>query len=159
MSAVPSSLTAEGYAILPVFLEPSLISELIKCVQQTKLAGPSAMHSAAVYAIRRAFHEVSGLEQVLNDPVIRAIVGEVLGDGEFITKSIWFEKPPGGNWFVGWHQDISISVARRIDVPGYSRWTAKHGVIGVVPPLSVLHERSPCASISMMRMVRTELCA
>ncbi|MBK6777691.1 MAG: phytanoyl-CoA dioxygenase family protein [Flavobacteriales bacterium] len=75
---------------------------------------------------------------MLVEPALLSIVHACIGDAAFITKSIWFEKPQGGNWFVGWHQDISISVTKRVDTPGYSRWTAKHGIVGVVPPLTVL---------------------
>jgi ectoine hydroxylase-related dioxygenase (phytanoyl-CoA dioxygenase family) len=96
------------------------------------------MSARDVYAVRRAFDVFPALRRVLSKPALLGIVRTCIGEAAFVTKSIWFEKPTGGNWFVGWHQDISISVTKRVDTPGYSRWTAKHGIVGVVPPLAVL---------------------
>ena len=131
-------LVREGYAILPHVFGPREVAALTDCVRSAALSSPHVMRSEATYAIRHAFSEVPCLRKVLADPALLAIVRENLSEKAFVTKSIWFEKPPGGNWFVGWHQDISISVKERREVPGYSKWTAKHGVIGVVPPVAIL---------------------
>lgn len=132
------SFQSHGFAVFgPVFPEQTLAG-MLDHAQRAPLMDAGVMRSQEIYAIRRALHVIPGLHELIWNEALRAIVHEVLSEQAFITKSIWFEKPPGGNWFVGWHQDISISVARRADVPGYSRWTAKHGVIGVVPPLPVL---------------------
>jgi ectoine hydroxylase-related dioxygenase (phytanoyl-CoA dioxygenase family) len=110
----------------------------VDAVNATTFSSDGVMRSAERYAIRRVMQEVPVLGQLIWNARLTAIVRELLGPDAFVTKSIWFEKPPGGNWFVGWHQDISISVSHRAEVPGYSRWTAKHGMIAVVPPVAVL---------------------
>lgn len=135
---VPPSFAAHGCAILPGIFPSNEVGSLVACVRASLSDGSKAMKADETYAVRDALREMPCLRVVLRNDALLAIIHEVLGEMAFLTKSIWFEKPPGGNWFVGWHQDISISVAQRIDVPGYSRWTAKHGVIGVVPPLSLL---------------------
>lgn len=37
-----------------------------------------------------------------------------------------------------WHQDLTIAVQERLDVPGYGPWTVKAGVTHVQPPVAVL---------------------
>jgi Phytanoyl-CoA dioxygenase (PhyH) len=133
-----SSFERNGFAVLTSVFTSIELGAIRECVGSVTASTKGLMRSQDVYAVRQAFQAMPGLlEPVLNDAV-RSLVRSVLGTDAFITKSIWFEKPPGGNWFVGWHQDISISAKERIDVPGYSRWTAKHGMVGVVPPIGIL---------------------
>jgi len=42
-------------------------------------------------------------------------------------KSIYFDKPPASNWFVSWHQDLTISVDTKADIDGFTHWTVKQG--------------------------------
>jgi ectoine hydroxylase-related dioxygenase (phytanoyl-CoA dioxygenase family) len=65
------------------------------------------------------------------------LIRDTLGPDYFVVKFIYFDKPPSSNWFVAWHQDLTISVDRRLDVEGYA-WTVKQGQYSVQPPLAVL---------------------
>jgi len=60
------------------------------------------------------------------------------GNHFFVVKSIYFDKPPLSNWFVSWHQDLTISVEKKSDVTGFVHWSEKQGQIAVQPPLNVL---------------------
>jgi hypothetical protein len=136
--SIESILQRDGFVVLPAVLSENEVSGLVDAVNAATLSVDGVMRSADRYAIRRVMQEVPLLNRRVWNARLTGIVRELLGPNAFVTKSIWFEKPPGGNWFVGWHQDISISVSHRAEVAGYSRWTAKHGMIGVVPPVSVL---------------------
>lgn len=54
------------------------------------------------------------------------------------VRAILFDKNPERNWPLAWHQDRTIAVCRRIDVPGYGPWTRKAGVEHVTPPSDLL---------------------
>jgi hypothetical protein len=136
--SIESILQRDGFVVLPAVLSENEVSVLVDAVNAATLSVDGVMRSSDRYAIRRVMQEVPLLNRRVWNARLTGIVRELLGPSAFVTKSIWFEKPPGGNWFVGWHQDISISVSHRAEVPGYSRWTAKHGMIGVVPPVSIL---------------------
>jgi hypothetical protein len=56
------------------------------------------------------------------------------------VRGLWFDKAPESNWPVAWHQDLTIAVERRIDVPGYGPWSLKHGVHHVQPLAHVLDQ-------------------
>ena len=71
---------------------------------------------------------------------IRSLAGAVLGDGCFAVRAVFFDKVPGANWKLGWHQDSVISVRERIDAPGFVAWSLKAGVLQVQPPAEILSE-------------------
>lgn len=49
-----------------------------------------------------------------------------------------FEKSSARNWLVSWHQDLSLPVARRLEVEGWSGWSTKQGQLFVQPPAALL---------------------
>jgi ectoine hydroxylase-related dioxygenase (phytanoyl-CoA dioxygenase family) len=69
---------------------------------------------------------------------MRRLVEPVLGPHAFAVRGILFNKLPGANWKVPWHQDCAIAVRERRDVPGWGRWSVKDGVPHVRPPAEVL---------------------
>jgi hypothetical protein len=71
---------------------------------------------------------------------IRALVTPVLGPGARATRGILFDKSEGANWGVLWHQDLSLAVADRVDIPGWGQWTLKQGVHHAQPSEEVLEK-------------------
>lgn len=56
------------------------------------------------------------------------------------VRAILFDKTPEANWKVAWHQDLTIAVQEKQDVPGYGPWSVKDGITHVQPPMSLLEE-------------------
>jgi len=54
------------------------------------------------------------------------------------VDAVLFDKTPNANWALGWHQDRTICVRQRIDVPGFGPWTIKGGMLHVEPPFALL---------------------
>jgi ectoine hydroxylase-related dioxygenase (phytanoyl-CoA dioxygenase family) len=67
-------------------------------------------------------------------------LAEALGPDAFAVWAILFDKHPGANWKVVWHQDLTIAVDRTADVPGYGPWSVKAGIPHVQPPVRVLEQ-------------------
>ncbi|MDH3740949.1 MAG: phytanoyl-CoA dioxygenase family protein [Hyphomicrobiales bacterium] len=61
-----------------------------------------------------------------------------LGDDVRPVRAILFDKRPGANWALGWHQDRTIAVAKRIDVAGFDHWSVKSGMPHVEPPFEII---------------------
>jgi hypothetical protein len=61
-----------------------------------------------------------------------------LGDRARPVRAILFDKSPATNWALGWHQDRTIAVRRRIEAPGFGPWTIKSGIQHVAPPQPLL---------------------
>jgi Phytanoyl-CoA dioxygenase (PhyH) len=54
------------------------------------------------------------------------------------VRILFFDKTPDSNWSVPWHQDRTIAVKQRYDVPGFGPWSVKNGVAHVEPPVEIL---------------------
>jgi hypothetical protein len=137
---VLDELDRNGFAFLRNAYSRVELDAIVKAVTTVDQSDPAVMHSSETYAIRQVLSHASSLGSLIWTRRMKEVVREIIGDGGLVVKSIWFDKPPGGNWFVGYHQDISIHVEKRIEAPGFSRWTAKHGLVGVVPPVEVLEK-------------------
>lgn len=55
-----------------------------------------------------------------------------------MVRSILFNKSDQANWRVAWHQDLTIAVAEKAELEGYSAWSVKEGVLHVQPPEEIL---------------------
>ncbi|MDB4918635.1 phytanoyl-CoA dioxygenase family protein [Mucilaginibacter sp.] len=68
------------------------------------------------------------------------MIRNLFGEQYFVVKSIYFDKPEKSNWFVAWHQDLTISVDRKIELLGYGSWTIKLNQFAVQPPIEILQD-------------------
>lgn len=67
-----------------------------------------------------------------------AIAAALLGPAARPVGAKLFDKSPGRNWSLGWHQDRTIPVRERRDVAGFVQWTVKSGIPHCVPPFAIL---------------------
>ena len=128
------SLDEDGFAIVPGVLDAEAVEQARGQIE-THLASTS---DRSAHAIRNLFEAVPQLSGLASKPEIRALVDPVLGPNAFHVRAIYFDKTPGANWKVPWHQDQAIAVKRRVDVTGFGPWSMKEGVAHVEPPASVL---------------------
>jgi len=54
------------------------------------------------------------------------------------VRAVYFNKTAEANWLVAWHQDLTIAVKERIDLPGFTAWNVKEGIPHVQPPVEFL---------------------
>jgi ectoine hydroxylase-related dioxygenase (phytanoyl-CoA dioxygenase family) len=76
--------------------------------------------------------------QLLANPALVKLISSALGCNAFAYKATLFDKSTDANWLVAWHQDISIPVANRCELPMWNGWSVKDGVNYVQPPSEVL---------------------
>lgn len=85
---------------------------------------------------------IAGLPQLRGllgaDGQIGSVAAGVLGPGSRPVRAILFDKSEAANWALGWHQDRTIAVVERIEVPGFDHWNRKAGIIHVEPPVEIL---------------------
>jgi hypothetical protein len=62
----------------------------------------------------------------------------LLGANARPIRATFFDKNPQRNWALGWHQDRTIAVKARFDLPGFGPWTVKSGLHHTVPPFALL---------------------
>jgi ectoine hydroxylase-related dioxygenase (phytanoyl-CoA dioxygenase family) len=128
-------------------MDPEFLAENGYCVIESVL---SQYHVAALVAFfeQRAYGE-HGLRDLLSVPLVatlsrsaavRALVEPVLGSDARAVRGIFFDKIEGANWKVPWHQDVTIVVRERHDLPGFHPWSVKQGLVHVQPPAEVLEQ-------------------
>lgn len=76
------------------------------------------------------------LDSLMNKS-LQAII-KTIDKNAFITKAIYFNKSSSSNWYVTWHQDITINVTKKSEVEGYYAWTSKDKIVSVSPPEEIL---------------------
>lgn len=54
------------------------------------------------------------------------------------VRALILDKSTDRNWALGWHQDRTICVRERRDVPDFGPWTIKHGLPHAEPPFALL---------------------
>lgn len=122
----------EGFALIPDLVDAATLTDL--CTEADAFLTSSANRGGvrnllAKSALYRSFAE-SGPPAEL--------AARILGPKARPTKLTLFDKTPEANWKVPWHQDLTISVCERREVPGYGPWSVKDGVPHVQPPVAVL---------------------
>jgi ectoine hydroxylase-related dioxygenase (phytanoyl-CoA dioxygenase family) len=125
------SLDQDGYLIVKQLFDA-----------QTTDALKSAFAEADVARSKRG-EETFGARNVLTIPEVQAIAQDtklqaLLGDDMRAVRGIFFDKPPGANWPVAWHQDLTLALRERRDTEGWTNWTIKRGVTHAQPPSVVL---------------------
>jgi ectoine hydroxylase-related dioxygenase (phytanoyl-CoA dioxygenase family) len=69
----------------------------------------------------------------------RSRCGDSIGNILRPVRAILFNKSPEANWSLAWHQDRTICVKEKREVPGFGPWTVKSGMIHVAPPFDLLN--------------------
>ncbi len=62
------------------------------------------------------------------------------GDSVRPVRAILFDKQPGTNWALGWHQDRTMAVRSRTEMPGFGPWSRKSGIDHVEPPFEYIEQ-------------------
>ncbi|WP_066726758.1 phytanoyl-CoA dioxygenase family protein [Sphingomonas pituitosa] len=110
------------------------------------LAGAAAPFLARLHALAASLpadkaglrlHGVTELVGLLAPDALGAAAIERLGTAARPVRAILFDKSATTNWALGWHQDRTIAVRARVDVPGYGPWSTKQGLLHVEPPFAL----------------------
>jgi hypothetical protein len=133
-------LEENGYSILSDFYSDKEISEIVTCLQNSEQSGTSFLITKDLVAIRQLIKNVPDLSDLLFNEKLTELISNLSQSNYFLTKSIYFDKPIQSNWFVAYHQDLSISVDKKADLKNYVNWTFKKGQYGVQPPIEVLKD-------------------
>lgn len=132
------ALERDGYVIVPDVLSADTIASLTQMLD-SELPDENILHKGgAVYGARNLLRDAPAVRALAKSTKVRALVEPVLGAKAFAIRGLFFDKTPSANWPVAWHQDRTIAVREKRDVPGFGPWTVKAGVPHVQPPLAVL---------------------
>jgi ectoine hydroxylase-related dioxygenase (phytanoyl-CoA dioxygenase family) len=90
------------------------------------------------YGVRGLTNKVSLIKSMSSSSPLAVIAKEILGQNARPVRSVFFDKVPGANWSVAWHQDTSIALKSKHEIEGFGPWTEKQGIIHTEPPENFL---------------------
>ncbi|WP_212003671.1 phytanoyl-CoA dioxygenase family protein [Chitinophaga sp. HK235] len=131
-------LASHGYTIIEDVFTHEEADHLLQLIEQADTGQAVFRKTTDLFAIRRLLQSVPGIRQALFVPTLKTIIQTIFGEDYVPVKSIYFDKPGQSNWFVAWHQDLTISVKDKIPVAGFGPWTVKQDQYAVQPPVALL---------------------
>lgn len=135
-----NTLQVNGYAITDNLYSDTEIQKIISCIENNQKENDAFLRTNNLFAIRQLLMNVPQLKTYLFNSKLKTLLNNLFEDDYFLTKAIYFDKPKTSNWFVAYHQDLSIPVSEKNNVDGYINWTYKKGVYGVQPPTDILED-------------------
>ena len=120
------TLERDGFSVIPDVLNDDECADLIHVLGQVHGAG------------RRGLLAEPVVKELAWSPCLIDLVRPHLSIEPLPIRAIYFDKSPNANWLVPWHQDLTIAVQARADVPGFGPWTEKDGIPHVQPPVEML---------------------
>lgn len=136
--SLKENLESKGFAIINTIYNKEEINSILQYIAQTDTDKPTFRKTNDLFAIRQFLKELPGIYQLIFTDKLNQLIRENFGEDYFVVKSIYFDKPPQSNWFVSYHQDLTISVNEKVEMAGFGPWTVKQDQFAVQPPLEIL---------------------
>ncbi|MCF1422935.1 phytanoyl-CoA dioxygenase family protein [Mangrovimonas futianensis] len=133
-------LEENGFSVLDNLYSDHEIYGILACIENAEQDGNSFMKTKDLFAIRQLIKNIPELSDLLFNEKLIELISDLSESEYFLTKAIYFDKPSKSNWFVAYHQDLSISVDQKMELENYTNWTFKKGQYGVQPPIEVLED-------------------
>ena len=136
-----NEINSEGFVIIENVYNDNEIEKIITEIEKitaNKFKNPTFRKSENLFAIRQFHKEIPETLNFIFNNNLKEIIKLNFGENYFITKSIYFDKPKNSNWFVAYHQDLTISVNKKIEIDKFQNWTTKQNQFAVQPPREIL---------------------
>lgn len=137
MKSTDNFLT-NGFATIDNIYTAEEVEKIVAQINQTNPNKDTFRKSADLFAIRQFLKEVPSVIDIIFNDTLKTVLTPLLGDKYFVVKSIYFDKPQASNWYVAYHQDLTISVDKKLPLDGFDFWTTKQHQFAVQPPLPIL---------------------
>jgi ectoine hydroxylase-related dioxygenase (phytanoyl-CoA dioxygenase family) len=138
MNVIREKVLSEGFAIVPSVYSTAEITQLLAVIDRFVDKKDDFNTSANLFAIRKFLKEIPAAHSIIFNEKLKALMNDAFGNGYFVVKSIYFDKPKHSNWFVAYHQDLTISVDQKIAMEQFVQWTIKQDQFSVQPPIHYL---------------------
>lgn len=131
-------LLENGFTIIDNIYSAQEIEQILEAINNADTIKETFRKSRDLFAIRQFLKEIPSVVELVFNDKIKAVTSNFFGENYFVVKSIYFDKPEASNWYVSYHQDLTISVDKKVDLANFGSWTTKHNQFSVQPPLNIL---------------------
>ncbi len=127
-----------GFTTIPEIYSSSEVEQIISLIDNVDYGKDNFRKFSDLFAIRQFLKEIPTTVDLIFNEKLRRVIRDYFGKDYFVVKSIYFDKPENSNWYVPYHQDLTISVDKKAEIPGFAPWTVKQDQFAVQPPLEIL---------------------
>lgn len=128
----------KGFSVISNVFSEEEIEKIAEVIQSIDTSKETFRKSEDLFAIRQFLKEIPEVKDLIFNENLKTIIKEIFGENYFVVKSIYFDKPEKSNWYVAYHQDLTISVDKKVNLENFGPWTTKQNQFAVQPPLDIL---------------------
>ncbi|SHF14334.1 phytanoyl-CoA dioxygenase family protein [Chryseobacterium takakiae] len=133
-----NAIQENGFTVINNVFSEQEIRKIGEIIQNIDTSKETFRKSDDLFAIRQFLKEIPQVRELVFNENIKDIITEIFGEKYIVVKSIYFDKPEKSNWYVAYHQDLTISVDKKADISGFGPWTTKQNQFAVQPPIEIL---------------------
>jgi ectoine hydroxylase-related dioxygenase (phytanoyl-CoA dioxygenase family) len=138
LAAKRQEIEEVGFSVIEEVFTDQDIEGILAAINKTDSTKETFRKSDDLFAIRQFLKEIPDSIELIFNNKLKHLIKALFGEDYFLVKSIYFDKPETSNWFVSYHQDLTISVDQKIEIAGFGPYTNKHNQFAVQPPLEIL---------------------
>ncbi|SMC42603.1 phytanoyl-CoA dioxygenase family protein [Moheibacter sediminis] len=127
-----------GFALIDNIYSEEEINSILHEIENADSQNDTFRKSSDLFAIRQILKEIPEISPIIFNENLKNLIREFIGNDFFIVKSIYFDKPETSNWYVAYHQDLTISVDKKVELENFNFWTKKQNQFAVQPPIEIL---------------------
>jgi ectoine hydroxylase-related dioxygenase (phytanoyl-CoA dioxygenase family) len=127
-----------GFTTVDNIYSDDEIKQILQTIDQADNDKETFRKSKELFAIRQFLKEIPEIRNLVFNDKLKKVVRQLFGDNYFVVKSIYFDKPETSNWYVSYHQDLTISVDKKVELENFGPWTTKQNQFAVQPPIDIL---------------------
>lgn len=127
-----------GFTVINNIFSYEEMEKITEVIQDIDTSKETFRKSEDLFAIRQFLKEIPEVKDLIFNENLKTIINEIFGKSYFVVKSIYFDKPEKSNWYVAYHQDLTISVDKKVELENFGPWTTKQNQFAVQPPLDLL---------------------
>ena len=127
-----------GFSVMENIYSEEEIQNILTIIDQTDSSNETFRKTNDLFAIRQFLREIPTVIDLIFTENLKSVMKEIIGGDFFVVKSIYFDKPETSNWYVPYHQDLTISVDKKMEIKNFELWTTKQNQFAVQPPIEFL---------------------
>lgn len=131
-------IAENGFTTIDNIYSNREISQIFLTIAQADKNKDTFRKSADLFAIRQFLKELPNIYNLVFNNNLQNVIQQLFGKNYFVVKSIYFDKPETSNWYVPYHQDLTISVDKKVEIENFGPWTTKQNQFAVQPPIDIL---------------------
>ena len=133
-----NKILGNGFTTVENIYSTDEVELILSTINQADISKETFRKLPDLFAIRQFLKEIPETIDLIFNDKLNSTIYQLFGQDYFVVKSIYFDKPETSNWYVPYHQDLTISVDKKLEIENFGHWTVKQNQFAVQPPIDIL---------------------